>query len=83
MRSIFMGVKRIQEKELDYYLLADELENTGENYGVQVCYANGETDCVRGITFSQSQIMRLLVTLMEQTVTPVTLRDVVEDWILQ
>lgn len=83
MRSIFMGEKRILEKELNYYLLADELENTGENYGIQVGYANGEADFVRGITFSQNQIMKLLVTLMEQTVTPVTLRDVVEDWLLQ
>lgn len=81
MRALLMGERVICRKPVDYYLLAEELGET-ESYGVEISCEDGEAESVRGITLSQNRILCLLMLLMEQTVTPVTLRDVVEDWLL-
>lgn len=82
MRTLLMGRKVIQELNVDYYLLAEEYGDLGECYGVKVSCACGEDESIRGITLSQSKILLLISVLIEQSVTPTTLHDVVEDWIL-
>ena len=64
-----------------YFLVAENLENAGENYGVLV-ESGGERLLLRGITVSQRRIQALLRLLMAGNVTAVTARDVVEDWLL-
>ena len=64
-----------------YSLVAENLENAGEHYGVLV-ESGGERLLLRGITVSQRRIQALLGLLMAGNVTAVTARDVVEDWLL-
>ena len=82
MREIFFGQCQILQKQLEYYLLADEFDHIGESYGVRINCDNGETASVHGITPSQCRIQVLMDMVLRNTVTPSTLRDVVEDWIL-
>jgi len=82
LRAIYFGKCQILQKQIEYYLLADEFGHIGESYGVRIDCDNGETASVRGITLSQSRIQVLMDMVLRNTVTPSTLRDVVEDWIL-
>ncbi len=72
---------------LVYYVTVDEWTNpsTGmelESFGVGVTICeNGETGIVPNVTFSKTGILSLADTLAFHLVTPVTVRDVVEDWL--
>ena len=58
-----------------------ESEDGAGHYGV--CVECGmESVSIADITSSQSRILDLLTALVECGVTPVCLRDVVEDWLL-
>ena len=83
MRTIFFGKCQIMKSEMEYYLLADEFDQIGESYGLRIDCDNGDTESVRGITLSQCRIKTLMDMVLRNTVTPSTLRDVVEDWLLQ
>ena len=61
-----------------YYSL---LEDEGE-YGVQVTMGE-EAMSLRRITSVREDALSLLCALRRGTVTPVTLKDVVEDWLLR
>lgn len=63
-------------------MLIEELSDSIENYGVELICVNGERARVCNVTPSQSKIMLLLSQLMQYAVTPVTLRDIVDDWLL-
>ena len=52
-----------------------------ENYGVQVTEEGGEAACVPGITTSALRIDELITLLVEHSVGPAALRDVVDDWL--
>lgn len=82
MRSLLFGRKEICHQPMDYYLLTETCGNLCESYGIEISCENGDDALVRGITLSQSKILVLLSMLMEYAVTPVTLKDVVEDWVL-
>ena len=92
MRSIEIGSSRLcslddRSSELTYYLLVDELECGGafalESYGVKVEKRSldgfSSAQC-RNVTCSREKIDRLIGALMRGTVTPVALKDVLEDW---
>lgn len=81
MRSIFMGSCSLGGELLQYHLLVEEVEDLGENYGV-LLEGFGQTAAVSGVTVNQSRALALLETLRHGAVTPVGLRDVVEDWLL-
>jgi len=83
VRTLFMGSRDISDHSVSYYLLADECGELGENYGVAIEDREGETSHVAGITPSQCRILGLVSALMKYAVTPATLRDVIEDWILE
>lgn len=68
-----------QKLQLEYYLLAD-----GESCGVEVRCRDGETesaDAVPDITRAQSRAEELIRRLCRGAVTPVSLRDVLYDWL--
>lgn len=81
MRRIFMGTARCQELPVRYYLLAEDREDGTETYGIGVEYA-GETVEIPNITPFLHRIQKLAEALMRGLVTPATLRDVTEDWLL-
>ena len=70
-----------------YYILVDEMELGGglscESYGVKVAGPDGEEASVPNITVSVERIDQLLELLRRNCVSPVTLRDVVLDWLLK
>jgi hypothetical protein len=76
-----------RELTLIYYMTIDELTDimTGqefENYGVCVClFESGEEETIRSVTFSARGIQALLDLLSTNLVTPVTVCDVVNDWL--
>ena len=82
MRILFAGTGTCGQSEVRYSLVAEELEEAGENYGILV-ESGGERLLLRGITVSQRRIQLLLGLLMAGSVSAVTARDVVEDWLVQ
>lgn len=67
-----------------YYLVVEPVETTGfsfENYGVRVSEADGEDSYIAGITTSATRIDELMTLLVDHTVGPTALRDVVGDWL--
>lgn len=81
MRRIFMGTALCQDLPVRYYLLAEAGEDGTETYGISVEYA-GEAAEIPNITPFQHRIQKLAEALMQGCVTPATLRDVTEDWLL-
>ena len=80
MREILIGKKQIMDRQYRYYLLAETGENDCEYYGVKI--TDGREDAaLRNITVSQRNIQFLGALLVDFSVTPMTLRDVVEDWL--
>ena len=61
--------------------LVETLENGVETYGVLVEYLTQRTE-VPGITVFRRRAEALLELLRRGRVTPVTVRDVMEDWLL-
>ena len=69
---------------LVYFLLAEETELAapGEEYGVEIYVPEtGERQLVRAVTPSRREAEALLDRIATGFVTPVTLRDVVYDWL--
>ena len=69
----------------EYIILVDEMEVSGglfcESYGVRVVREDGESAEVRNLTVRLERIDELVELLRRNAVSPVTLRDVVEDWL--
>lgn len=69
----------------EYIILVDEMEVSGglfcESYGVRVVREDGESAEVRNLTVRVERIDALVELLRRNAVSPVTLRDVVEDWL--
>lgn len=73
-----------KKREFHYYLLAEEIETEGffcENYGVMVSEPTGESSDVFGITIKRERAEKLVDFLSRHKVSPVTLLDVVADWL--
>lgn len=79
MRRIWFDQSKCRGAAVTYYLVVEETAGV-ERYGLQLRYG-GETEMVADITTSQRQIQSLLGAMVRGTVTPVAVRDVVEDWL--
>ena len=67
-----------------YYVLVGEMPLGGlacESYGVKVVGEDGEEASVPNITVSTARIDALLELLARNAVSPVNLRDVIDDWL--
>lgn len=67
---------------LEYLLTCRELPDSVPEYGVGIRVLTPdscEEDCVDGITPRRERAMELLRLLADGTVTPVTLRDILQD----
>lgn len=81
MRKMLAGSIDMGVFMLEYYLIAEPREDARTDYGVELCSSGGEQMCLRGITVSRGDAETLIALLMRNAVTPVTLCDVVEDWL--
>ncbi|MCI8909774.1 MAG: hypothetical protein HFG09_03755 [Oscillibacter sp.] len=82
MRSILTGTAECGGSDVRYYLLQEPLGEEAECYGVAVEYG-GERAELRDLTPSRGRAEELLERMRRGQVTPVTARDVVEDWLLE
>lgn len=67
-----------------YMILVDEMtvgEMNCESYGVRVTGPDGDCAEIPNITVSAGRIDELVDLLRRNQVSPVTLRDVVDDWL--
>ena len=74
------------ELGLTYYLFDTLVEMEGariRRYGIRVETSRGEAAAVADISGNRGEVMALLDRLCTGTVTPVTLRDVVSDWLYE
>ena len=81
VRRALVEKRRCGGKETAYYLLIRERSHREGPYGVYV-EREGESASVADITGSQRAILTLMEALIRGGVTPVGLKDVVEDWLL-
>lgn len=90
MKELTVARKQAQDAEgrthtYDYAILVGEMPVAEgfscESYGVQIREQGGETEQVADITVNAARIDNLLDLLVRNTVTPCTLRDVVDDWL--
>lgn len=76
-----------EPKTLVYHVTIDEMhvpasESIIETYGIGVTiFESGETALIQNVTLSKSRIMSLSGLLAAHLVTPVTVNDIVEDWL--
>lgn len=80
MRKLLVGEARCRASQARYYLL-EEAEKPG-SYGVQI-EMEGEAAAVRDLSPSRQRVEALAEALVRGAVTPVALRDVVDDWLLE
>jgi len=76
-----MGTAKMQEGVVSYYLLTQTHTYEEKPYGLLVEYL-GEQAEVRNLSKSKKAIEELLAAMQRGTVTPISVPDVVEDWIL-
>lgn len=81
MRKLFMGEAQCRAFQVRYYLLEEEME-TSRSYGVQI-EMEDEKASVRDLSPSRQRVEALAEALVRGAVTPVALRDVVDDWLLE
>lgn len=81
MRKLFMGEVLCRALPARYYLLEEDAADPG-SYGVQI-ELEGEEASVRDLSPSRQRVLELAEALVRGAVTPMGLRDVVDDWLLE
>lgn len=81
MQTIFMGEAECEGSPIQYHLLAEEAESGIGEYGVRVIFGE-EVASLPRVTRSQTAIIDLITKMIRGTVTPVSAREIVEDWLL-
>ncbi len=81
MRKLLVGEAQCRAFQARYYLLEEEMETSG-SYGVQIEMEDEEAS-VRDLSPSRQRVEALAEALVRGAVTPVALRDVVDDWLLE
>lgn len=80
MRRVLIGEIEVLGKKTSYYLL-DDTDRLPGSYGVEIV-CGSERSRVHDLAPSGDRVWRLAELLLQCAVTPVTLRDVTEDWLL-
>lgn len=90
MRELFLETLGVKDaagvmRNYDYSILIDEMDvgpYSCESYGVKIAeQGGGQTAVVPHVTCSISRIDELSDLILRNQVTPVTLEDVVADWL--
>lgn len=82
MQRLLMGEAKCRTNQARYYLLEEESEEDGPSYGVGI-ELKDETAEVRDLSPSRRRVEDLAKALVRGVVTPVSLRDVVDDWLVE
>ena len=93
-RSIFYNSQNINDMYLDYYIIADDISASYcslETYGVRIVktvYLEGggktvESKQINNIFYKSADIERFMDIIVKNEVTPVTLPDVIDDYIAE
>ena len=74
------------DTEITYSVIVDELKNddgitAAESYGIAISISPENEKLIRGITTDCGEIIRMIEKFAECSVTPITLYDVVIDWL--
>ena len=88
-REILAGTRRLTDaqgrvREYSYFVLVGEKDLGSfscEAYGVMIREEGGESAALPDLTVSPARIDELTGLLLRGGVTPVALRDVVDDWL--
>lgn len=73
-----------QARTFHYFLTVDVIETERfccENYGVRITEQDKMTAAVPALTTSAERIDQLMTALVDNSVGPVGLRDIIEDWL--
>lgn len=90
MRELAVAQREVLDEQgiihiYDYSVLIGEMEIleefSCESYGVRIQERGGGCSEVPNITVSASRVDELVELLVKNTVTPCTLRDVIDDWL--
>ena len=89
MRDLFLKQLTLtdengQLRDYDYFITIDEMDVgrfSCEGYGIRIEERDGCRAAVHGITTSIARIDELSELILRNGVTPVTLADVVSDWL--
>ena len=81
MGKRFVGEALCQTARVRYYLLEEDAAEPA-SYGVEI-ELEGETAAVRDLSPCRERVQALAEKLVRGAVTPVALRDVVDDWLLE
>ena len=82
MNMCLVGTSECLGTPIEYLLVSDVLEEGAESYGVMVRLGD-EEELIPNVSSSKDSVQRLLDAMMAGAVSPVSAKDVVEDWILQ
>ena len=81
LRRLLVGEAQIRASQARYYLLESEPWER-ESYGV-IIELEDEAAAVPDLSSSRERVQALTETLIRGGVTPIALRDIVEDWLLE
>lgn len=81
MRRRLIATAQCRGRPVRYYLLADGVRDGKRMYGILV-ERGGDQELIPEIAPSRWRVQALLERLARGRVTPVTVRDAVEDWLL-
>lgn len=82
MKTCFVGSSECLGLPIHYSLLFTKSDSGTEQYGVLVEYDHRQVS-IPDITTSRKNVQSLIDLLIQGNVTPHTVRDVVDDWLLQ
>lgn len=79
-----IGTKTIWEEEAErelHYFLTEQSTASGIGYGIMVLKDNGEQAHTGSLSTDQEIVLSLMQKLMQCTITPCVLNEVVDDWL--
>lgn len=82
MKTCFVGSSECLSLPIHYSFLSTKSDSGTEQYGVLVTYGCQQV-AIPNITTSYTEIHDLIDLLIQGNVTPCSVRDVVDDWLLQ
>ena len=82
MKICFVGSSECLGRSIHYSLLFTQFDSGTTQYGILV-ECDQQQVCIPDISTSREDIQSLIDLLIHGSVTPCTVRDVVDDWLLQ
>ena len=80
MKTYLTGEALLGTESIRYYLIESPFLGKIPSFGIVVEF-RGERIVIKDLAFSEQQVRGLLERMKHGTVTPVSVRDIVEDWL--